>query len=242
MTHKKIFETFTKMFPMWRSDVSAWFPYGNNRIKIKTGHKKVFIFTYFNETNWSFKTVEDFKRGNRKMKERRSNGHTNCYRTPLVYPNIEVYLTKNELRFDDLAEKAGMYVSDVNKILHGKYEPRLQNIKRILKATGLSFDEAFYTYSYKPTRQKLTKIEKNKVYPVSKNIIYPNIRKFMVENNLSYYDLADAIDCDRITIRNILIEPNPKHKSDKHFTTLKYIRAILEVTGLTFEEAFAEEV
>lgn len=241
MTHKKIYETFSKMFPMWRSDVEAWFPYGNNRIKIRTINKKMFIFTFLSDGDWDFKSLENFKKGNRKMKKQKRNGHTNCYRTSLVYPNIEVYLTKNELRIDDLAEKAKMNSSDVNKILHGKYEPRLQNIKRILKATGLTFEEAFYTYSYKPTRQKITKLNKNKAYPISDRIVYPNIKKFMMENNVSFYDFADALDCDRYTIYHILTEQRPTMKTGKHYTTLKYVRAILEVTGLTFEEAFAEE-
>lgn len=60
--------------------------------------------------------------------------------------------------------------------------------------------------------------------------IYPNIRRFLIENRYSYHRFADLCAVSLTCMHNALIGRVSPHKST--------IDKILEVTGMTYEEAF----
>lgn len=43
--------------------VESWFQNGKNRIRIRQKNHQEFIFTFNNEGNWRFETVESFMNG-----------------------------------------------------------------------------------------------------------------------------------------------------------------------------------
>lgn len=61
--------------------------------------------------------------------------------------------------------------------------------------------------------------------------IYPNIRKWMVDNKLTYNGFSSLLSMDQNTIRKFLVGKGGAYKST--------IDKILETTGMTYEVAFA---
>lgn len=66
-----------------------------------------------------------------------------------------------------------------------------------------------------------------------KSCIYPNIVKFLHENSMSLKKLSDLCNLSYVGLQEFLMG---KHKGSK-----KTVDKILKATGMTYEEAFAEE-
>lgn len=83
------------------------------------------------------------------------------------------------------------------------------------------------------SRQRIYDILPSTGRPV-KGCIYPNINEWMIDNEMNAFDLARAIDMSPSGLTDFL--------RGLHDTRKKYIDKILDVTGLTYEHAFAKEV
>lgn len=61
----------------------------------------------------------------------------------IVYAGLKRYMEENEMAVKGLAEKTGMSNQNLGLILAGKHDPSKQSIDAILRATGLTYEEAF---------------------------------------------------------------------------------------------------
>ena len=64
------------------------------------------------------------------------------------------------------------------------------------------------------------------------SIIYPNIDKWVKNNNLSLTKFAELCGINVVTLRNFIVKGYDGRK--------RTIDAVLNVTGMTYEEAFAK--
>ena len=77
--------------------------------------------------------------------QKRCGGPYRGYRkSEIVYKGIENYLNEHELSTRSFADFVDMNYAALYYILTGKHEPSKKSIDRILKATGLTYEEAFY--------------------------------------------------------------------------------------------------
>ena len=60
MTHLAIYEQFKKIFPMYVKSKNEWFPNGKNAIRISLGDGMDFVFTFKNNRNFNFETIDSF--------------------------------------------------------------------------------------------------------------------------------------------------------------------------------------
>ena len=64
MSHSEVYKWFELYFPQYAGDkVESWFQNGKNSIRIRQKNHQEFIFTFNNEGNWRFETVESFMNG-----------------------------------------------------------------------------------------------------------------------------------------------------------------------------------
>lgn len=61
----------------------------------------------------------------------------------IVYAGLNRYMKENKMAVKELAEKTGISNQNVFQILTGKNDPCKRSIDRILRATGLTYEEAF---------------------------------------------------------------------------------------------------
>ena len=66
-----------------------------------------------------------------------------------------------------------------------------------------------------------------------KNYIYPNISDWMIDNNVSQYDLCKKLGCTQTTISSYLT--GRKHPS------FAFINLMLELTKMPYEVVFSKE-
>lgn len=107
-----------------------------------------------------------------------------------------------------------------------------------MRLNGMTFQEIGDHFGV--TRQYIESCFKpeRKRKPINKNFkcIYPGLKKWMVENNVSIMKMHDDLHpySNHLTLyRNMKTEG---------LLTIDKIKKILSYTGLTFEEAFGEEV
>lgn len=84
------------------------------------------------------------------------------------------------------------------------------------------------------TKQRISqlfRIDGIRLHQAAGSCIYPNLALWMVEHNVGYSKMARAVGTDPQTIRRALTADGTIRK---HF-----IDAILDLTGMTYEEAFA---
>lgn len=60
MTHKEVFEKFEKCFPQFAETVECIFPNGKNSIRVRIAYLRDYIFTFNDEYDWCFETVDSF--------------------------------------------------------------------------------------------------------------------------------------------------------------------------------------
>lgn len=60
MTHNLIFECFELHLRPQARNVVEWFPNGKNSIRVRLTNGQDYIFTYINESEWSFETVDRY--------------------------------------------------------------------------------------------------------------------------------------------------------------------------------------
>lgn len=61
----------------------------------------------------------------------------------IIYPNIELYMIKNNLSLRQFSEKCGICPSTMSRILRGKVDVHKSNIDKILIETGMSCEVCF---------------------------------------------------------------------------------------------------
>lgn len=88
---------------------------------------------------------------------------------------------------------------------------------------------------YKITREMVRQIldygkQDAKPLKLKQYCIYDNLTKFISENRITNTKLSEYLGISIITLRH-------KLRDDKHFN-IKEIKKILDITGMTFEEAF----
>lgn len=66
-----------------------------------------------------------------------------------------------------------------------------------------------------------------------KNYIYPNISDWMIDNNVSQYDLCKKLGCVQTTISSYLTGRKPP--------SFAFINLMLELTKMPYEVAFSKE-
>lgn len=70
MLQKDIFEKFKILFPMYSQAVTTWFPNGKGSIRVRLGEVNGdFVFTFRNNNEWKFETVNSFINNTLKSKE-----------------------------------------------------------------------------------------------------------------------------------------------------------------------------
>lgn len=70
MSPNNVYDYFKICFPTYAESVETWFPNGKNRIRVRLINKYDFIFTYNNNRDWCFETVDSFiarTKGDKKM-------------------------------------------------------------------------------------------------------------------------------------------------------------------------------
>ena len=65
-------------------------------------------------------------------------------RKKCVYPNISKYILGNKLTISSFVSNIGMNYDSALKILKGISKPSQTSIEKILKATGMTYEEAFW--------------------------------------------------------------------------------------------------
>ena len=60
-----------------------------------------------------------------------------------IYPGLKLWMQRNEWNVYRLAHEAGLPYSTLYQNMSGNTEMKMYTIRRILKATGLTFEQAF---------------------------------------------------------------------------------------------------
>ena len=72
------------------------------------------------------------------IKARRSKHHYGW-----IYPGLEAWMGKNRITLQMFGDMCGVDATHVHKWLTGKYSITKANIDKILRATGMTYEEAF---------------------------------------------------------------------------------------------------
>lgn len=63
MVHNDVYKRFALYFPDYAGNlVECWFPNGKNSIRIRQKNKQEFIFTFLNDKEWRFETIDSYLR------------------------------------------------------------------------------------------------------------------------------------------------------------------------------------
>lgn len=63
MVHNDVYKRFALCFPDYAGNrVECWFPNGKNSIRIRQNNKQEFIFTFLNDKEWRFETIDSYLR------------------------------------------------------------------------------------------------------------------------------------------------------------------------------------
>jgi hypothetical protein len=60
MLHKTIFERYAKIFTRDVEDVEVWHPNGFGSVRIRFRNKEEYVFSYVNDSNWRYETLDNF--------------------------------------------------------------------------------------------------------------------------------------------------------------------------------------
>ena len=66
-----------------------------------------------------------------------------CGRLVCIYPGLKLWMQRNDWNVRRLAHESGLPYSTLVNNLNGYAEMKIRTIRRILKATGLTFEQAF---------------------------------------------------------------------------------------------------
>ena len=61
----------------------------------------------------------------------------------MKFPKIEKYISENNISLRDFSKRCDIPVSTMSRIVNGKVDVQKSNIDKILKATGMSYEECF---------------------------------------------------------------------------------------------------
>lgn len=104
-----------------------------------------------------------------------------------------------------------------------------------MRVDGYSYQDIGEKYGV--TRQRAQQIVsraiKEKSVSARKLCVYPNIDGWMFENNINQKDIAERAGCTQNNISSVLL--------GKHKPSYSVISAILEMSGMTFQEAFQKK-
>lgn len=159
------------------------------------------------------------------------------YKGTIVYPGLEKYIQDHEMTLKAFSESIGISYSHTACILHGLREPYMSSIRKILKTTGLTFDEAFGVDigSIKP-RSHVWCYREAKGKKRHWKIYWPAIEKLARERDLRWEDISrlanipDPKNAPKMLVSKDGREPN---------MSMYYIKKLIEGTGEPFETLFA---
>ena len=66
-----------------------------------------------------------------------------CGKFVCIYPGLKLWMERNDWNVYRLAYETGLHPSTLAQNLNGKAEMKMYTIRRILKATDLTFEQAF---------------------------------------------------------------------------------------------------
>ena len=58
MAQEEVFKELKRYFPDYYIGTKEWFPNGRNSIRVRLYNGSDFIFTFYNENDWCFETVD----------------------------------------------------------------------------------------------------------------------------------------------------------------------------------------
>lgn len=58
MLHKEIFHLFKEYFSQYGKQTKEWFPNGKDSIRVRLFSGSDFVFTFHNDDDWCFETVD----------------------------------------------------------------------------------------------------------------------------------------------------------------------------------------
>ena len=61
----------------------------------------------------------------------------------MSFANIRKYISENNISLRDFSKRCDIPVSTMSRIVNGKVDVQKSNIDKILKATGMSYEECF---------------------------------------------------------------------------------------------------
>ena len=64
-------------------------------------------------------------------------------RSGYAYPHIMRWIMRNECTQSELAKRCGIHVVQLNSYMTGRRTPSKDSIDKILRATGMTYEEAF---------------------------------------------------------------------------------------------------
>ena len=71
----------------------------------------------------------------------------------IIYPNLKDWIRLNRISISAFAEKAEISYTWMRNILYGEHSPRKVEIDLILKATGMTYEEAFALKAARPGQE-----------------------------------------------------------------------------------------
>lgn len=111
---------------------------------------------------------------------------------------------------------------------------------------GVTFTDVAKHFGVSKQRihQMLGKQKLSCVVRGTKGMIYPNLKRWMIENEVTYKDLLERMGLSSCNVANTRLSKQlKKHEGEKESIGLRIdqIRKILEITGMSFEECFELE-
>lgn len=74
----------------------------------------------------------------------RKNERSNSFKKKCIYPNIKTFLDEQGLSYSQFSLDCGIAPQTIYRALSGTCEPSKITIDAILKATGMTYEKAFY--------------------------------------------------------------------------------------------------
>ena len=151
----------------------------------------------------------------------------------ILYPNIGKYLLDNHILLRDLAKAIGMKPEYLSSCLYSGFNCGIHTIRKLLAATGMSFEELLFNPSQEPVNY-ICKVKSDYVKKRKWTIYWPNLETFSEEYGLSVSELSEIFGCTLKSVQNSTTSKNGLEPNISYH----YIVRILEVTKQPFDYIF----
>ena len=151
----------------------------------------------------------------------------------ILYPNIGNYLLSNDIRVRDLAKAIDMKPGYMSTCLYSGFDCGIHTIRKLLAATGMSFEDLLYN----PSQEPVNYVYKTKSDYVKKRkwtMYWPNLELFSKEYKLSVSELSEIFGCTLKSVQNSTTSKNGLEPNISYH----YIIRILEVSKQPFDYIF----